>query len=110
VYAILTIVITLIGKRVDQILSFTMFLDSIGMCTSAATLFILRRRGEGNERVGEGVLTRYTPYLAAFFVLSYAMVAVAVIIQKPGAAGIGLGLLLMLAMVYFGAVNRKRPM
>jgi APA family basic amino acid/polyamine antiporter len=107
-YAILTVIITLIGKRIDQILSFTMFLDSIGMCTSAATLFILRRRGEGNARLGEGALTRFTPYLASFFVLSYAMVAVAVVIQKPGAAGIGLGLLLLLALLYFGIAKPSK--
>ena len=106
-YAILTIIITLIGKQIDQILSFTMFLDSIGMCTSAATLFILRHRGEGDERV-TGALAKYTPYLAAFFVLSYAMVAVAVVIQKPGAAGIGMGLLLGLGVLYFGVLQRRK--
>ena len=58
-----------------------MFLDSIGMCTSAATLFILRHRGEGDAQV-TGALAKYTPYLAAFFVLSYAMVAVAVVIPE----------------------------
>lgn len=105
-YAILTIIITLIGKQIDQILSFTMFLDSIGMCTAAATLFILRRRGEGDARV-TGSLGRFTPYLAGFFVFSYAMVAVAVVIQKPGAAGIGLGLLVALGLVYFGVVKRR---
>ena len=106
VYAILTIIITLIGKRIDEILGFSMFLDSIGMCTAAATLFILRRRGEGDARV-TGALAKYTPYLAAFFVLSYAMVAVAVVIQKPGAAGIGMGLLLGLGVLYFGVLRRR---
>jgi APA family basic amino acid/polyamine antiporter len=104
-YAILTIIITLIGKQIDQILSFTMFLDSIGMCTSAATLFILRRKGEGDERV-TGTLSKFTPYLAAFFVVSYAMVAVAVVIQKPGAAGIGVALLVGLGLLYFGVLGK----
>jgi hypothetical protein len=55
-----------------------------------------------------GVLAKYTPYLAAFFVLSYAMVAVAVVIQKPGAAGIGVGLLVGLGVLYFGVIQRRK--
>ncbi|MBP6591161.1 MAG: amino acid permease, partial [Chitinophagaceae bacterium] len=43
-FSIITIIVTFFGKGVDNILNFTMFLDSIGMSTSAATLFVLRKR------------------------------------------------------------------
>ena len=42
-FSIITIVVTFFGKGVDNILNFTMFLDSIGMSTSAATLFVLKK-------------------------------------------------------------------
>ncbi|MCB9080867.1 MAG: APC family permease [Lewinellaceae bacterium] len=99
VFAVLTIMITFIGKGVDQILGFTMFLDSIGMCTSAFTLFILRRRGEGEANAGH-VWNRYTPWLAGFFVTLYGLVAAAVVVKSPGSAAIGLGLLLLFLVLY----------
>ena len=55
------------------------------MSTSAATLFILRRKAQGNAAVTGG-LKRWTPIFAAIFVLSYAFVAVAVVIDKPYSA------------------------
>jgi basic amino acid/polyamine antiporter, APA family len=100
-YAALTILIVLIGKDIDKILGFSMFLDSVGMCTSAATLFILRKRS------GDPNASWITPWLAAFFVLSYSMVAVAVTIQSPIAAVIGVALMVVLAGVYFFFVHRK---
>jgi APA family basic amino acid/polyamine antiporter len=77
--------ITFFGKGVDDVLSFSIFLDCLGMSTSAATLFILRRKGQGDATVTGG-LKRWTPIFAAIFVLSYAFVAVAVVIDKPYSA------------------------
>jgi len=85
VFAITTILITFFGKGVDDVLSFSIFLDCLGMSTSAATLFILRKKGQGDAAVTGG-LKRWTPILAAIFVLSYAFVAVAVVIDKPYSA------------------------
>ena len=85
VFAITTILITFFGKGVDDVLSFSIFLDCLGMSTSAATLFILRRKGQGDASVTGG-LKRWTPIFASIFVLAYAFVAVAVVIDKPYAA------------------------
>jgi APA family basic amino acid/polyamine antiporter len=85
VFAIATVLITFFGKGVDDVLSFSIFLDCLGMSTSAATLFILRRKGQGDTTVTGG-LKRWTPIFAAIFVLSYAFVAVAVVIDKPYSA------------------------
>jgi APA family basic amino acid/polyamine antiporter len=85
VFAIATVLITFFGKGVDDVLSFSIFLDCLGMSTSAATLFILRRKGQGDATVTGG-LKRWTPIFAAIFVLSYAFVAVAVVIDKPYSA------------------------
>lgn len=106
VFACITIIITFFGKEVDNILGFSIFLDSIGMSTSAAALFILRKRKK-NEQSVTGAWTKWTPLLAVLFVLSYAGIAVAVIIDKPFAALTGICLLLALAAVYFLFYHKK---
>jgi basic amino acid/polyamine antiporter, APA family len=105
-FSLITIIITFYGKGVDNILNFTMFLDSIGMSTSAATIFILRKRLQ-NQHMITGTWNRFTPVLASFFVFSYFMVAVGVIIKDPMAALTGVGLLLFLLLVYYFAYFRK---
>lgn len=107
VFAVITIVITFFGKEVDNILGFSIFLDSIGMSTSAATLFILRKRKKNGQAV-TGSWTKWTPLLATIFVLAYAGIAVAVIIDKPFAALTGVILLLILTIVYFVFYHRKK--
>ncbi|MFT3703894.1 MAG: amino acid permease [Agriterribacter sp.] len=106
VFALITVVITFFGKGVDDILGFSIFLDSIGMSTSAATIFILRKRKK-NEALVSASWTRWTPFLAVLFVLSYIGIAIAVIIDKPYAALTGVVLLVTLAAVYFLFYHRK---
>lgn len=100
VFSLVTIIVAFFGKGVDNILNFTMFLDSIGMSTSAATLFILRKRKE-NEVMITGNWNKFTPILAGFFVLSYFMIAVGVVIKDVRAAFIGTGLLAFFLILYF---------
>jgi APA family basic amino acid/polyamine antiporter len=99
VFAITTMLVTFFGKGVDDVLSFSIFLDCMGMSTSAATLFILRRKGQGNESV-TGALKKVTPILAAIFVMSYAFVAVAVVIDKPYAAMTAVVLIAIVLILY----------
>jgi APA family basic amino acid/polyamine antiporter len=99
IFTIITILITFLGKGVDDVLSFSIFLDCIGMSTSAATLFILRKRGQGDASV-TGALKKWTPILAAIFVMAYAFVAVAVVIDKPYAALTALCLIVAVLIVY----------
>ncbi|MFM8449721.1 MAG: APC family permease [Haliscomenobacter sp.] len=107
IFALATIMVVFIGRGVDKILGFTMFLDSIGMCTSAATIFILRYRKEGEAAI-RGKLSRFTPFMAGFFVLAYAAVAVAVVVKSPAAAGLGMLLLLLFLGIYFAIYHKKK--
>lgn len=100
IFAILTMIIIFIGKGVDNILGFTMFLDSLGMCTAAFTLFILRKRGIGHEYM-KGNNNGYVPVLASFFVTLYALVAIAVFFKSPLSALTGLILLAIFLTIYF---------
>ncbi|VBB48730.1 Amino acid permease-associated region [uncultured Paludibacter sp.] len=100
-YAIIAILITFLGKGVDDVLSLSMFLDCIGMATSASALFILRKRNENNAAVTSGFVTKILPVLTALFVLTYFFVATAVVIDKPFAALTGTVLLALFVAVYF---------
>lgn len=106
-FSLITIIITFFGQGVDKILNFTMFLDSIGMSTSAAALFILRKRRH-NEEMVTGTWNKFTPILAAFFVFSYFMIAVGVVIKDVKAAFIGTGLLALFLALYFVFYNKKK--
>jgi APA family basic amino acid/polyamine antiporter len=106
IYAALTAVIALIGKKVDDVLSFSIFLDCIGMATSAATVFILRKRKTGEQNVVGGI-KKFVPVFAAVFVAAYSLVAVAVVIDKPKAAFTGTCLLILFAVLYFGFYHKK---
>jgi APA family basic amino acid/polyamine antiporter len=106
-FSLITVIVTFFGKKVDDILSFTMFLDSIGMSTSAATLFILRKRKQ-NEAMITGNWNKFTPVLAAFFVFSYFMIAVGVVIKDVKAAFIGVGLLALFLSLYFVFYHKKK--
>jgi APA family basic amino acid/polyamine antiporter len=107
VFALITIVITFFGKGVDNILNFTMFLDSIGMSTSAATIFILRKRMQ-NQQMITGNWNKFTPLLAGFFVFSYFGVAIGVVIKDITAAFIGTGLLVFFILLYFAFYFKKK--
>jgi len=106
-FSLVTIVITFFGKGVDNILNFTMFLDSIGMSTSAATLFVLRKRRQ-NEEMITGTWNKFTPILAGFFVFSYFMIAVGVVIKDVNAALIGTGLLALFLALYYLFLFKKK--
>ncbi len=107
IFSLITIAVTFFGKGVDNILNFTMFLDSIGMSTSAATLFILRKQKQ-NEIMITGKWNKFTPVLAAFFVFSYFMIAVGVIIKDVNAAFIGTGLLTFFLLLYYFFYFKKK--
>jgi len=106
VYALMTIAVTFFGKGVDNVLSFSIFLDCIGMSTSAATLFILRKRKQGDAAV-TGSITKILPLLCIFFVSSYSLVATAVVIDNPMAALTGISLLVLFAILYFLFYHKK---
>lgn len=106
-FSVITIVVTFFGKGVDNILNFTMFLDGIGMSTSAFTIFILRKR-KMNEELTKAGWNKVVPYMAAFFVFSYSMIDVGVVMKDIKAAIIGTGLLILFLILYFIFYHKKK--
>ncbi len=106
-FAVIAIVVAFFGKGVDNVLDFSIFLDCIGFSTSAATLLILRKRGQGNEEI-TGFARHVTPYLCVVFVLAYFVIATAVVIDNPAAATTGLALMVLFFLVYFVFYHRRK--
>jgi APA family basic amino acid/polyamine antiporter len=108
VFAIVTILVTFFGKGVDDVLSFSIFLDCLGMSTSAATLLILRNKKQG-DGVVTGALKKWTPIFCVIFVIAYALVAVAVVIDKPYSAFTAMALVALVLIIYRIFYYKKQP-
>jgi APA family basic amino acid/polyamine antiporter len=100
VFAAICIVVLFFAKTFDQILSFTIFLDSIGMATSAATIFILRKRTKHLD--GTGIYSmRLFPLLPIIFIATYIFVGTVIAITNPQYAIIGTSVFVAFLLIYF---------
>lgn len=104
-FALVTVVVALFGKKVDDILSFVIFLDCIGMTSSVATLFILRRKKQGDDVVNKK-FAKITPILCVIYIISYLAISVAVVIDKPFSA-LSAVVLLFLVLLLYKPISRK---
>lgn len=108
VFAAICIVVLFFANTFEKILGFTIFLDSIGMATSAATIFILRKRTKHLD--GTGIYTmKWYPLLPLVFMIAYTFVGISIAINTPELAATGLAVFAVFLGIYFLAVRNKRP-
>ena len=100
VYALLSMVILFFLDTFDKILSFTIFLDCIGMAFSAATLFILRKRMKGQDDSHIYKMKLY-PLMPVLFITAYVFVAMSIAWDKPMTAVTALAVLAAFVILYF---------
>jgi len=101
IFALTTILISFFGKGIDPILNFSMFLDSIGMATSAAAIFILRKRQYASASISnKQEYSALTPYVAGFFIVAYIAIATGVFLKDPKAAWTGTILFFVFLTIY----------
>lgn len=100
VFAAICILIVFWAKEFDEILSFSIFLDCFGMATSAATIFILRKR---TEDVDESKIytTKLYPLQPLIFISAYILVAVSIFVDRPATALTALTVLAGFIILYF---------
>lgn len=111
VYALLAMLILFFLDTFDKILSFTIFLDCIGMVFSAATLFILRKRMKGQDDSHMYKMKLY-PLMPVVFIAAYIFVAFSIAWDKPMTAVTALAVLAVFTGIYFmtnPASRRKNP-
>ncbi|MDQ7823217.1 MAG: amino acid permease [Candidatus Eremiobacteraeota bacterium] len=102
-----TIMVLFFANTFEKILGFTVFLDSIGMATSAATIFILRRRARGQDSSGIFIMRLY-PLMPLIFIAAYLFIGITIAVNTPMMAVTGIGAFLAFLALYF-AVFRGRP-
>ncbi|HYC41295.1 MAG TPA: APC family permease [Chitinophagaceae bacterium] len=100
VFAAVCIVVLFFADTFDQILSFTIFLDSIGMATSAATIFILRKRTRHLDGTGIYSMKLY-PVLPVIFILTYLFVGTMIAVENWTYAVVGFSVLGVFLFLYF---------
>jgi APA family basic amino acid/polyamine antiporter len=107
-FAAMSIVVLFFAETFDKILGFTIFLDSIGMATSAATIFILRRRTRHLDGTGIYKMKLF-PVLPLIFICAYIFVGISIWINTPVLAWTGLAVFGVFLLLYFLVTRLKRP-
>lgn len=108
VFAIVCVIVLFFADTFDKILGFTIFLDSIGMAFSAATIFILRKRTRHLDNTGIYKMRLY-PLLPIIFIAAYIFVGTSIMIDTPQLALTGLAVFAVFMGIYFIAHGRKTP-
>lgn len=104
VFSLMAIVVVFFAETFERILAFSMFLDSFGMVTSAASIFKLRK--ETKHLDNEVYKMKWYPLLPLVFIAGYVLVCIVVIISRPTIALTGFAFLIGFGLLYF-AVRRR---
>jgi len=100
VFALVAVVIIFFAKTFDKILNYTIFLESISMASSAATIFILRKRTANLDNKTIYTVPLY-PILPVIFIAAYTFVAFSIYADDPNAALNGLYIFIGFLAIYF---------
>ena len=106
-FAIISVIVLFFAKTFDKILGFTIFLDSIGMATSAATIFILRKRTRHLDGTGIYKMKLY-PALPLIFIAAYIFVGISIWVNTPNLAWTALAVFAAFLVIYFAVTNLKK--
>ncbi len=106
-FAAIGIIVLFFAKTFDKILGFTIFLDSIGMATSAATIFILRKRTRHLDGTGIYKMKLY-PLLPLIFIAAYIFVGISIWVNTPDLAWTALAVFAAFLIVYFLVMGVKK--
>ncbi len=107
VFAAMGIIVLFFAKKFEEILGFTIFLDSIGMATSAATIFILRKRTKHLDGTGIYKMKLY-PLLPLVFIAAYIFVGSSIAFNTPDLALIGTSVFAAFLIIYFLITRLKK--
>ncbi len=109
VFALICVIVLFFANTFDKILGFTIFLDSIGMATSAATIFILRKRTKHLDNTGIYMMKLF-PLMPLIFIAAYMFVGVSIMINTPLLALTGVIVFASFLIIYFAtATLRVKP-
>ena len=107
-FAATCVMIVFWAREFDLILSFSIFLDCIGMAFSAGTIFLLRKRGTHPHGSSFYKMKLY-PLQPLVFIAAYCFVAISILVDKPRTALTGLGVLTLFILLYFLTRKKSDP-
>lgn len=82
VFTLICIIVVFFASTFDRILGFVMILDSLGMATSAATIFYLRRTTKDLDHIGIYKMKAF-PLMPVLFIIAYTFVGISSFIINP---------------------------
>lgn len=98
VFTFICVGILFFADSFNKVLSFSIFLDSLGMVTAGITLFIFRKR---NIQVDKNIYKiRLYPLVPLVFILGYLFVAIVISIEEPNYALTGIATLAFFLLLY----------
>ncbi len=100
IFAVIAVFTLFYAQTFDKILNYTIFLDCIGMATSAATIFFLRKRTAAIDKTTIYSMTLY-PLLPLIFIAAYTFVAISIYHDDPQSAINGLFIFAGFIVIYF---------
>lgn len=92
------------AKTFDEILNYIIFLDSIGMATSAATIFILRKK-TAHLTADKIYRIKLYPLVPLIFIASYLLAGISIAINTPKAAIVSTIVFAVFFILFFVAKN-----
>lgn len=107
VFSAICIIVLFFADTFEKILSFSIFLDSFGMCTSAATIFMLRKKTKHLDGTGVYKMKLF-PLQPLIFIAAYIFVCISIIFNTPYIALTGACVLIGFMLLYFIAIGQKR--
>jgi basic amino acid/polyamine antiporter, APA family len=100
VFTITCIIILFFSQQFENILKFTIFLDSFGMILSSATIFWFRKKTASLDEK-EIYKMKLFPIMPIIFMLAYLFVAVSIAINDPDSAMIAMAVLAGFICIYY---------
>jgi APA family basic amino acid/polyamine antiporter len=98
----MVVAIIIIGKDIDKIMTFNMFLESLGLALAAATIYYFRKE---HDKKLKARWTYITPYTTAFYILTYVFVIISVTIKSPTGSMLAILLMTGLFMIFLSQEN-----
>jgi APA family basic amino acid/polyamine antiporter len=108
VFSAICIIVLFFADTFEKILSFSIFLDSFGMCTSAATIFMLRKKTKHLDGTGVYKMKLF-PLQPLIFIAAYIFVCISIIFNTPYIALTGACVLIGFMLLYFLTIGRRKP-
>lgn len=93
IFAAFSVITLFFADDFDKILSYVIFLDSIGLATAVGSIFILRKKTRHLDESNAPIFKlKWYPWMPVIYILAYAFVSVSIMIKDLQAAAVGLAM------------------